>query len=110
MGGKSAVEIAEERLRQDQSSYGGYGGGGGYQGISIPTNDKPSYGGGSSSQSYGGGSSSLKIQSKGQWGAKEREEPAPPKKETNNLFGSMKVNDGKKRMDDDSDYDDDQPV
>ena len=72
MGGKSAVEIAEERLKQDQSSYGGYGGGGGYQGISIPTNEKPSYGGSQSyggPPSYGGGSQSLKIQSKGQWGA-----------------------------------------
>ena len=37
LGGKSAVEIAEERLKQDlekNASYGGYSGG--YQGVQIP--------------------------------------------------------------------------
>lgn len=53
MGGKTAAEIAEERLKKDQQEQyqGGYGGG--YQGVSIdlgPVN--PSY----SQNSYGGGS------------------------------------------------------
>jgi len=45
LGGKSAVEIAEERLKQDlekNASYGGYSGG--YQGVQIPidSNSGPS--------------------------------------------------------------------
>ena len=104
MGGKSAVEIAEERLRAEQQSYGGYSGGG-YQGISLPSlnetpkeqQDRPYY-----------GAPEVKISSsKGQWGSQNEQKPPQPKE--NSLFGSMKVNDGKKRMDDDSD-DDDRPV
>lgn len=54
MGGKTAVEIAEERLRADQAANmaSGYGAGG-YQGISIPIDySKP----GPSSSSNAGGS------------------------------------------------------
>lgn len=55
---------------------------------------------------FGGAQDVKLVQSKGQWGSQQNEEPAP-KKETNSLFGSMKVNDGgKKRLDDDSDNDD----
>jgi hypothetical protein len=37
LGGKTAVEIAEERLKADQAANGsGLSYGGGYQGISIP--------------------------------------------------------------------------
>jgi hypothetical protein len=37
MGGKTAAEIAEERLKKDQMESGSYGGGygGGYQGVNI---------------------------------------------------------------------------
>ena len=36
LGGKTAVEIAEDRLKADQAANGGGGYGGSYQGISIP--------------------------------------------------------------------------
>lgn len=64
MGGKSAVEIAEQRLKADQvaNSASGYGGGG-YQGISIPID----YSSGASTTT---GGESLKVSSKGSaaWG------------------------------------------
>ena len=56
MGGKTAAEIAEERLKKDQMESGSYGGGygGGYQGVNIDIGQiTPTYGG-----SYGVGGSS----------------------------------------------------
>jgi len=56
MGGKTAAEIAEERLKKDQMESGSYGGGygGGYQGVNIDIGQiAPTYGG-----SYGVGGSS----------------------------------------------------
>ena len=50
MGGKTAAEQAEDRLKKEldtqNKGFGGYSGGGGYQGISIPVtidnSEKPS--------------------------------------------------------------------
>jgi hypothetical protein len=84
IGGKSAVEVAEERLRLEQLSHG-YSGGN-YQGISIPIDetpkDRPTYAAQQYSQHQ-----ELKLNStKGQWGAQEKEESA---KQIQNMFGSL---------------------
>jgi hypothetical protein len=58
MGGKTAAEIAEERLKKDQIENGSYNGGfgGGYQGVNIDVGPiQPTYGG--SSGPYGGAGS-----------------------------------------------------
>jgi len=61
MGGKTAAEIAEERLKKDQMESGSYGGGygGGYQGVNIDIGQvNPTYGGGSYGVGGSGGGSS----------------------------------------------------
>jgi hypothetical protein len=60
--------------------------------------------------SYSGGQEVKLASTKGQWGSGREEPREPAPKKENNLFGSMKVKDGKKRLDDDSDGEDDRPV
>ena len=125
IGGKTAAEIAEERLKKDYENSrggGGYGGGynaGGYQGISIPL-DGPTSSVNTSSHDTGTyqgiGSESLKKESSKyghKWGTdtaddkhKKEEKPKEQKKE-NKLFQGL---DGKqkKRLDDDSDEEEEQ--
>lgn len=88
IGGKTAVQLAEERLQREQESLGvgGYGGNtGGYQGISIPLTPVQGTGssGGSSSLAVGGGETLNKIQNSKynhQWGADAASEPKKEEK------------------------------
>lgn len=82
MGGKTAVEIAEERLKADQDANGGYGYGGGYQGISIPIDYSTPSSSTNKGPAVSSGGESLKINTKAgaPWGSQnaqstEKEKP-----------------------------------
>lgn len=99
LGGKTAVDLAEERLQRERESLGmgsqGYGGNyGGYQGISIPltpalsTEGAPS----TSTAAAGGGESLNKVSTSKyghQWGADAASEP--PKKEEKQVLATQKL-------------------
>lgn len=116
LGGKTAVQLAEERLKKEQdSAQAGYGGGYGYQGISIPLTPALGTGGeankeaATSNSGYEGPGEKLNVASASkynqQWGAKQEE--APKIVNTQKLFQG--VGPQKKRLDDDSDEEDEKP-
>jgi len=118
LGGKTAVELAEDRLQRDQAqSRGGYGGSySGYQGVSIPLTPAPGSGSQATAAASGSGysapSETLKVGAGSKynhsWGPSAAAEEEPPKLvQTQKLFQGIAPQ--KKRMDDDSDEEDDQP-
>ena len=117
LGGKTAVQLAEERLKKEQEQAAGAGGGyGGYQGISIPLT--PAMGsagqadaGASGSGGYAAPSEKLtagKASKYGQqWGPTTEEEQPAKLVQTQKLFQGVEPR--QRRMDDDSDEEDDKP-
>lgn len=115
LGGKTAVELAEERLKKEQTdARGGYGGGyGGYQGISIPLTPAAGSSSTQNNQVTGQGEK-LNVGSSSkygqQWGPSSQQEEAPKEvAPTQKLFQAPVPTGTKKRLDDDSDDEDDKP-
>lgn len=114
LGGKTAVQLAEDRLQREQEqSRGGYGG---YQGVSIPLT--PALGSGSEAAKGASGSGymapteTLKVGATSKynhsWGPSAAAEEEPPKLvQTQKLFRGIEPQ--KKRLDDDTDEEDEKP-